>query len=145
MKTSVSKNLDLEKLASGISKVTLGFRCEPSVKLTLAQEAQQLGLNLSEYVESVILMRNDTTTQVVEKKVYAESPADEKLKSRIITLEKELAFYENDILKAFYTSSYGQTVSVNDAQGKTLSIKIQSVKDVYTVLINSFRKEEGHV
>lgn len=35
-------------------KITVGFKCDPSLKARLSKEAQQLDISLSEYVESLI-------------------------------------------------------------------------------------------
>ena len=43
-------------------KITVGFKCDPSLKLKLSNMAQTLGLTLSEYSESV--MTNHCQTQV---------------------------------------------------------------------------------
>lgn len=50
----MNKQINLQKLSENKSKVTLGFKCEPGLKLDLAKSAQQLNLNLSEYVESLV-------------------------------------------------------------------------------------------
>jgi macrodomain Ter protein organizer (MatP/YcbG family) len=53
--------LQLEGLQYATNKVTLGFKCEARTKIELAQEAQQMGMTLSEYVDTIISTRKQHT------------------------------------------------------------------------------------
>ena len=50
------QNTNQEKEASieTTKKITVGFKCDPSLKAKLSKDAQQLDISLSEYVESLI-------------------------------------------------------------------------------------------
>jgi len=39
------KALNLDAIRSSSNKVTLGFKCSPTIKLELARQAQELGIN----------------------------------------------------------------------------------------------------
>jgi macrodomain Ter protein organizer (MatP/YcbG family) len=53
--SSNPKALQLNGLDTATRKVTIGFKCNPKIKLKLAQDACKYGLTLSEYVENLIL------------------------------------------------------------------------------------------
>ena len=124
-------NLDAIKLSQ--TKVTLGFKCYPKVKLDLAQKAQQLGLTLSEYVENLIMNHEKILVRENEK---------------LITTNKELAqridFYENDFLKKLYQQYKNQSVEYFDSGNQIINLKIANIQDVYTVIINSFKIKENN-
>ncbi|MEJ7821512.1 MAG: hypothetical protein WKF85_04280 [Chitinophagaceae bacterium] len=105
-------------------KVTVGFKCNPKVKLKLAGEASKLGLTLSEFVENLLLnLENETQGGTMEIK----------------NLKEQIAFYENDIIKKIFREYKGQTLSFQNPSGKDLNIKIEDPKDVFTVIINSYK------
>ena len=105
-------------------KVTVGFKCNPKLKLKLANEAQERGLTLSEYVENLLLT-------LEENKGVNQKQIDD--------LTDRLAFYENEILLTFYKRYKGQDIRFNNVDGETMEIRISDPKDIYTVLINSFK------
>jgi hypothetical protein len=110
-------------LPHGNKKVTVGFKCDPKVKLKLANEAQERGLTLSEYVENLLLT-------LEENKGLSQKRIDE--------LTDRLAFYENGILLSIYEKHKGQEISFNNADGNSMQVRIKEPKDVYTILIHSF-------
>ena len=116
-----TKALNLEKLNTEKNKATLGFRCCPKLKLQLAQEAQKLNITLSDYVESIV-----TNYETGENNLVPE-------------LKAKIDFYENDILKDFFTANKGKVFDFKNAKGEPLKITINSLQDIYTVLINSFK------
>jgi len=118
------KALNLDGLDSMSKKVTIGFKCNPKIKLQLANDAKIYGLTLSEYVENLLL--------TVENHGKPET-------SEIIKLKNEVAFYENDILKSFYYQYEGQEISFQTPDGEECKIKIIEPKDIYTIIINSFK------
>lgn len=59
------KALNLEAIKNSEKNVTLGFKCEPELKLLLAEEAHEAGLTLSLYVKKLVTTHyviQDTTT-----------------------------------------------------------------------------------
>jgi hypothetical protein len=118
------KALNLDGLSEISKKVTVGFKCDPKVKLRLAQEAGKIGLTLSEYVENLLLALDSKSEQ----------------KDREIEVIKDqLAFYENSILLDFFEKHKGQEVSFTDSDGNFLKLKVKEPKDIYTLIIHSFR------
>lgn len=131
-----NKSLNLPALESASGKVTLGFRCHAAEKLRLAQEAQSQGLNLSEYVESLIAIRHQPRQNLPD------TDATEQTRG----LKAALDFYEKEpLLLEMLRATTGQTTTFKAANGQTVNITIRNVKDVFTVLVNSFRKGVSHV
>ncbi len=119
--------LNLEKLETVKNKTTLGFKCEPMLKLRLAQEAQRLSITLSEYVEGIVANYNPAATST------------EQNSSLLKAAKAKVDFYENDILKELFAANKGKTFDFTTAKGANLNVKINTLQDVYTVLINSFK------
>ncbi len=122
------KALNIEKIKSSKSKVTLGFKCNPALKLELAENSKKLGLTLSEYVENLIC--NYDKISLSEKAALTEI---------VNAQSKKIKFYENDILTTFYKQYQNQDVNYLNTKNASVSLKITSVEDIYTILINSFK------
>lgn len=118
------KALNLEGLSDITKKVTIGFKCNPKLKLHLANQAKNRGLTLSEYVENLLLVIED---------------ADGLKQKEIDKLKDQLAFYENGTLLNFYRKYNGQEIKFNNVDGDSMQVRIKGPKDIYTVLINSFK------
>ncbi len=118
------KALNLDGLDEINKKVTVGFKCNSRLKLRLANEARHRGLTLSEYVENLLLALEDN---------------DESSQKEIDKLKGQLGFYENDTLLSFYNKYKGQEIKFNNVEGDSMQVKIKEPKDIYTVLINSFK------
>ena len=125
------KALNLIAVQASNKKVTLGFKCTPQLKLLLAQKAANSGLTLSAYVES-FLENSDKSIIELTQRV-------QQLTNENIVLSQKNSFYENDILKALEKSYKGKKVSYMNSNGETLNLVIQSLGDVYTVMVNSFK------
>jgi len=115
------KSLDLEKLREIAGKTTLGFKCPAKVKLKLAENAQLLGVTLSEYVENIVLNYDPTTNE------------------RLKLLTERVEFYENPILKKLFEKNKNQEVEFTTESGNKMKIKIRTLFDTYTAVINSFK------
>lgn len=118
------KSLKIDGLGNIKKKVTVGFKCHPELKLHLIHQAKKSALTLSEYVETLI--------QQTDKAIQLEKAENDQLKD-------QLAFYENDILLRLYEEYQQKTVDFIAINGEKQSIKINSLKDMYTILINSFK------
>ena len=118
------KALQLDGLDSMTKKVTVGFKCNPKIKLKLAQVASKYGLTLSEYIENLLLDLEG---------------AKEPEANTILELKGKLAFYENDILKTLLKEYEGEEISFKNENDKDFKIKISELKDIYTVIINSYK------
>ncbi len=118
------KALYLDGLDTATKKVTVGFKCNPKIKLKLAQDASKFGLTLSEYVENLLL--NIEGTKQPEPK-------------EILEMKDKIVFYENDILKSMFKEYAGNEIQFKNANGEDLKIKIKDTKDIYTIIINSYK------
>jgi hypothetical protein len=118
------KALKLEGLENITRKVTIGFKCHPKIKLHLAAEAKKAGLTLSEFVETLI-QELGTAVEIEKKEVE--------------TLKQHLSFYENDILLDLFKTYEKQEIKFTNPKGENLEITIKEPKDVYTILINSYK------
>ena len=118
------KALNLSGLENSTRKANLGAKVHPHIKLRLAYEAAQLEISLSEHV--------DTLLHDIE---YVKQM--EKDKTEI--LEGKLAFYENEKLLAFFKEHEGKTIKFINANGENMEHIIREPKDIYVVLINSFK------
>ena len=141
--------LQIEELANAKNKVTLGFKCNAGTKIQLAKEAQQHGMTLSEYVDTLVLLRHQKQTKEESLKsnsvlLKAEREV-ESLKSRVVDLQGRLHFYEgNTLIVDMFNAHRGQKVHLSDEKGKQRSITIDSISDIFTVLIMSF-SPKSHV
>ena len=110
------KALNIEMLSVHESKVTLGFKCNPKLKLKLALEAQAMKLTLSEYVESVISNHDLITRKNIE-------------------LQKRIEHYENDFLKSLFDKHKNTLIEYKNSNGESRKTEINSLQDIYTVFI----------
>ena len=118
------KALQLDGLDAMSKKVTVGFKCNPKIKLKLAHEAEKYGLTLSEYIETILL------------DLEGAPRCDE---AYITNLKEKLAFYENEILKNLFKKFNGELIEFKNEKGENLKIRILDFKDIYTIIINSFK------
>jgi len=118
------KAFDLDEFNKTNRKVTVGFKCNPMLKLQLANDAKERGLTLSEYVENLLLTLEEN------------SELDHK---QIDDLSDRLLFYENDKLLKLFRKYNGQEIEFKNADGDSMHVTIREPKDIYTILINSFR------
>jgi hypothetical protein len=128
--------LQLEGLQFAQNKVTLGFKCDAGTKIQLAQEAQQIGMTLSEYVDTVIGSRHSLQNQA-PKSTSELAPKIEMQKKQIQQLEAKINFYENDFLKSAFNHYRGQTVPFQSSNGQSVQLTVNRIEDVYTILVNS--------
>jgi len=117
------KALDLDAIKNTNKRVTLGLKCNPSMKLSLAEEAQKRGITLSQHVED-LLKKNSFKN----------------LNSQVTELISKLRFYENDLLHELFEENKDKVKTYMDKNGKVIHQKINTIQDVYTILVNSFKK-----
>jgi hypothetical protein len=115
------RQINYEALMTAENKVNLGCKCSPSLKMTLAKEALNYGISLSEYIEILVSNRNLDTKMEEENKA----------------LQSKLSFYENEKLEAVFLKNKGTKTSFINAIGKEEFITIESIQDAYTAIINS--------
>ena len=131
MKNTNPKALNLDNLPFSNSKVTLGFKCDPMLKLKLAKEAAINGLTLSTYTEKLINehieKNNDEVLEI------------EKLNSKIVNLTKRLRFYESPILDRLLAEHRNEEHSYTGIDGEKVKIRLTSIQDVFTLMINNYK------
>ncbi len=127
------KALNLEAIRNrpGQSKVTLGFKCSPHIKLALAEEANELGLTLSEYVENIIGNYREIISE--------NDPEIPELRRQIDQLKARMLFYENPLLQEMFEAHKNQELKFINSKNEEVNLKITDIRDVYTVIINSFK------
>ena len=103
-------------------KLMVGFRCSPELKLQLTKTTQDCYFSLSEYCELILSSYEETADKITE-------------------LESLVGFYENDKLKRLFSKLKGQQIDFTSADGYPMSVKVNSVKDVFTILVNSFSND----
>ena len=125
--------LQLEGLQFAQNKVTLGFKCDAGTKIQLAQEAQQIGMTLSEYVDTVIGSRHSLQNQA-PKSTSELAPKIEQQKRQIQQLEAKVNFYENDLLKRAFQLHKGKAVPYTNYSGQQVQRVVNQIEDVYLIL-----------
>ncbi len=134
MENTNPKALNLDALRNIESSVTLGFKCPPELKLTLAKEAENSGLTLSSYVCKLVEYGNE------EKKMLEEK--NEILTNALNKIQSELKFFKNEILFELLKKYKGNSTSYFDRDGKKVELEVNSIKDIYILLINSFKYQK---
>ena len=130
--------LQLEGLQNATNKVTLGFKCDAGTKIQLAQEAQQIGMTLSEYVDTLIASRKSKTQTSLSNTSELAAKIDF-LQREIQNLRKKVGFYENDLLKKAFQTRQGQRLEYKNIHGEKVSKTINQIEDVYTILLDSVK------
>jgi hypothetical protein len=124
----------MENINDSQRKITLGFKCLPILKARLSHEADEVGLTLSAYVESLvnaIPKKNDDINKLLEE--------NQKLKNEHTVFTKRISVYENDYLKNLYNSYKNKSVNYTNQKGENIQKSIVSITDVYDVIIDSFK------
>lgn len=124
------KALNLEVLNELDTNVTLGFKCDPALKLHLANQASQFGYSLSSYVHNL----------VSENQKFLDVLIDNYLKE-IDILTKKVNFFDNNILKNILEKQKGKVVTYKTYEGVDEVKKVTTTEDVYSIIINSFKAE----
>lgn len=130
--------LQLEGLQNATNKVTLGFKCDAGTKIQLAQEAQQIGMTLSEYVDTLIASRKSKTQTSLSNTSELATKIDF-LQREIQNLRRKVGFYENDLLKKAFQTRQGQRLEYKNIHGEKVSKTINQIEDVYTILLDSVK------
>lgn len=129
------KALNLDVLKNTYSDVTLGFKIKPEVKLKLASDAEQLGLTLSSYVKRLV---DDGNYFMNEFKDQAKKEVEKLIKEKKELLQS-ISFYENDTLQKLFQEQKNKIVPYVNSAGVSVNKKIENIKDVYEIIISSFK------
>ena len=106
------------------NKLTVGFRCSPQTKIRLMEEANQNGVSLSEYLESLIA-RIESPSHTNNQS----SNATSEIQFKINALNNRLAQYETPLLKSLF----------QNAKANPNNSHIRDLPDLANVIIQSFQ------
>ena len=126
-------NLDAVRNSSE-SSVTLGFKCPPELKLILAEEAEKAGLTLSNYVYQLV--------DFEMKEKFLMRQQNELLTAALEKVDGELKFFKNKHLFDLLQKQKGKASTYINRDGKVVNVVINSIEDVYELMINSFKYEQ---
>jgi len=130
------KALNLDAIQESNAKVTLGFKCDHELKLQLAQEAEEYGLTLSSYTEALI--------EGAEQFILLKNKEEKKALTNIIEeQQRKINFYEAPLLKQLLYDNINKEINYINEKGQNTLIKIQTIEDVFSVIICSFKKSKG--
>ena len=134
MEKNNPKALNLDLVRNSESSVTLGFKCPPELKLILAEEAENAGLTLSSYVCQLVNFE-------MEEKFHLHQQ-NQLLTARVEKFEGELKFFKNKQLLDLFEKQKGKTATYINRYGKAVNININSVENVFELIINSFKYQK---
>lgn len=129
------KALNLAAIKNSDTNVTLGFKCEPALKLLLAKDAENVGMTLSSYVNQLIISHNEIINQISKR----EKEKNERFADKNRILNEKVAFYENEILQNLFQMNKNKKVTYLNKEGETVNHQILTIGDTYLALINSFK------
>ena len=113
-------------------KLTVGFRCHPDLKRKLVQKAGEAGITLSEYLE-LRLNREDNLPNKADPKKF------EAINEQLSRLQKKITMYENATLIKYYEKMKDMSFDFQDSNGNDKSIRVTSPKDVFELMLASFK------
>ncbi len=108
-------------------KVLVGFKCSPTLQLSLCKQAERMGVSLSSHVEAIVSSYKNKDSEIKE------------LTTKVETLQERIEFYENPLLEELCNRFKGQTITFYDRSDNELTITINDITDVFTIIINSFK------
>ncbi len=122
------RTLDLLAMLSSSKKVTLGFKCDPELKMRLASEAQSKGLSLSEYVEQVAKDRFSHMEDI-------------KIENDLMTMTEKINHYENSTVHALFLLYNGKVVEYTTYKGEKKAKRIEHIEEIFTIIMDTFDTE----
>lgn len=117
-----------------MTKITIGFKCDPQMKNDLLAEAEEAGITLSGYIENICANR-------------CQSPDDDEidnidmddLEEQVEGLSASLKEYE-DLLGPLFTRHQGQTLDMQMPDGRMVPKKVNHPVDVLEIILNAVKK-----
>lgn len=125
------QNQELNNFMRNSPKVTVGFKCTPNFKMHLNQVASNIGLTLSAYTEDFLITAH---------KIIAEKDIElEKMCSENSILLQTVNFYQSPVLFKLFEEYRNKSISYKNYDGVEVNLTISDVKDVFTIIVNSFK------
>lgn len=121
-----------------MSKVTVGFKCQPELKQELLQEAVRSGITMSEYVESLCANRDNPTIQEVTD--YEE---DESVSEELESAGARLYEYEEVLLGPWFQKYRGKTLQIHDEYGQSREQLITQPVELLEAILSSLKSQYG--
>lgn len=113
----------------------LGLKADPYLKMELAQECQELGMSLSEYMETILANRKmQDDVKILRYRVREEQRAKEEVLSKLEDYEQ--------LLEELYLKYEGQELSLRKPNGKTTKTKVMSKLTLLEIIVASLNKEQ---
>ena len=130
--------LQLDEIANSPNKVTLGFKCNAQLKISLAMEAQGYSMSLSEYVEAIVENRYTQQQNIATEHPTNGSSEIRQLTNQIKELKAKLVFfYEEPMMKKAFEQFRGKIVPYTDKNGMPRRDSVISIEDVYKILFKT--------
>lgn len=162
--------MDMEKIedeitSNGNRKINIGLRCYAELKYKLVEEAQNLGISLSEYCENIllnkdtILSENQNFIDEIEvlnqhmfevKKTFEEATSkcqtalkevkseNDNLKREVDVLNNQIVLFTNKQLLFLFEKVKGQKDLIDAPDGQKYTVIYNSPKDLLEAMIYSF-------
>ncbi len=115
-----------DNLSNSGPLVTVAFKTTTSRKNNLQQEADYADIPLSSYIDAKLMLADEN---------------EEKHVNEMRKLRAGLDFYEKSRLLNFLKKLQGQHFKFTDPDGNQIELTVNSVADVFTLLVNSFKLE----
>ena len=160
------ETIEDEITSNGNRKINIGLRCYAELKFKLTEEAQNLGISLSEYCENILLNKdtilaanqnfinemqvlNQEMIEVLKtfeetksnyqtelKKVKSENDS---LKREVHELNNQVALFTNKQLLFLFEKVKGQKDLIDAPDGQKYTVTYNSPKDLIEAMIYSFK------
>ncbi|MFC0184526.1 hypothetical protein ACFFJX_19135 [Pseudarcicella hirudinis] len=102
----------------------------------MAQEAQLMGMTLSEYVDTIISTRKQHTKSNNNSELQTLLSQQ---KAHLHHFKRKVDFYENELLQNAFQLRKGQTLEYRNIYGETVSKTITQIEDIYTILLDTIK------
>ena len=116
----MNANEEITLTPSSKAKLTTSFKCSADYKDNLAQQANGVDMSLSEYIE-------------------ARLQYSEKLEEELDDIKSKLSVYECPKLREHLKRLAGKVIQFIDADGNEINVTVNSLPDVYKILVHSFQ------
>jgi len=123
------QKIDLKEKHS--PKVVVGFKCSPNFKTYLIKVASNYGLTLSAYSEEFMMNAHKI---IAQKNVELKKKTSENLQ-----LLQTVNFYQSPVLFKLFEEYRGKDISYKNYEGVEVKLIVSDVKDIFTIIINSFK------